>query len=107
MEALNQFYNNIQLSLMAGAQAVAASQSKGAIGADTLVGLADWARLKEVLQETNATRREIESVEQLIMAHKQVRRADKNAEEFPGKDVLDGVRMAGELWKRLLSANTR
>jgi hypothetical protein len=102
MQALNQFYSNIQLSLMAGAQAVAASQSKGAIKADKLVRLADWAHLKETLQESTATRREIESVEQLIMAHKQVRKADKDANEFPGKDLLDGVRAAGELWKRLL-----
>lgn len=102
MQLLNQFYSNIQLSLMAGAQAVAASRCKGTVKPDTLVRMADWAKLKAILQETAATRREIESVEQLIMAHKAVRKSDRDAEDFPGKELLDKLKVAGDLWRRLL-----
>lgn len=105
MQALNQFYSNMQLSLMAGAQAVAVDQHKNNVSPNRLIDIADWRILKDVLQEGGATRREIESIEQLIMAHKEVRKIDKTAGEFPGRDLLDGVRVAGELWKRLLPAN--
>lgn len=104
MQALNQFFSNIQLSQMASAQAVATRQNKGQISSGLLVKMADWEYLKEVLQEASATRREVESVEQLIMAHKAVRRADREKLEYPGKELFEGVRTAGELWTRLLAS---
>ena len=105
MQALNQFYSNIQLSLMAGAQAVAVDQHKNNVPPKLLVDIADWQILKDVLQEGGATRREIESIERLIMAHKNFREADMTTDELPGRDLIDGVRTAGELWKRMLPAN--
>ena len=106
MQALNQFYSNVQLSVMAGAQAVATHQSKKGVLPDNLMKMAEWQQLKGVLQEAGATRREIETVEQLIMAHKQAHKADQVADDFPGKELLARIRDVGELWKRLLPAET-
>lgn len=99
IQALNQFLSNLQLSMMAGAQAVAAQHEKGQLTTEKLVGMADWENLKSALQATTATKREIETVEQLIMAHKHAR---KSADEFPTKEVTAMIHTAGELWKRLL-----
>jgi hypothetical protein len=99
MQALHQFLSNIQLSMMAGAQTVAAHLSKGKVKGSDLVAMVDWANLKSVLQETSATKREIETVEQLIMAHKHARNEDA---DFPAREMTTMIRTAGELWKRLL-----
>jgi hypothetical protein len=94
-----QCLSNLQLCTMAAAQAAAVQSSKRDVSEKELAGLGDWVRLKEMLQQTSATRREVEAVERLILAHKQAR---TNAAEHLGKDLVDALRIAGELWARIL-----
>jgi predicted nucleotidyltransferase len=104
MQAFQQFLSNIQLSTMAGAQAVAVQQAKGKIKETKLVPMADWEHLKGMLQQTSATKREIEALQQLIEAHKQAR---KDGAEFVGRELMETIRVAGELWKRLLAPDRK
>lgn len=106
MQALNQFYSNIQLSLMSGAQAISANHHRGNLKSEELVSMADFEHLKGILKDAGATRREVESVERFINAHKMFRKTDTEFDEFPGKDLLAGIRAAGELWNRLLPKGT-
>lgn len=99
VQAFQQFLSHLQLSVMAGAQAVSAHSNKGKISGSDLIVMSKWETLKSTLQATSATKREIETLEQLIMAHKNARRTGT---EFPGKGVLDMIGATGELWKRLL-----
>ena len=98
MQAFNQFLSNVQISVMAGAQATAAQRSQGRVTGADLADLADWGNLKSIMQETSATNREIEILEQLVLAHKNAR----SEEEFPGKTIIDMMLAAADLWKRLL-----
>ena len=99
MQSYWQCLSNLQLCTMAAAQAVAVQHSKRDVPEKDLAGLGDWGRLKETLQQTSATRREIEAVEHLILAHKQAR---TNAAEYAGRDLVEALRIVGELWARLL-----
>lgn len=103
MQAFHQFLSNIQLSEMAGAQAVAIDKTKGTISCEKITALADWSNLKAVLLETAATKREIETLESLIMAHKQIRSKDR---DYAGKELMEMVQVVGELWQRLLPKTT-
>ena len=85
--------------MMAAAQAVAVPAGQTPLSGTELVAMSDWANLKNVLEDFDATRGEIDMVENLIMANK---RAGSN-EPFPGKIVLDQMQAANELWRRLLN----
>lgn len=99
MQSFWQCLSNLQLCTMAAAQAVAVQHPKRDVPEKDLAGLGDWGRLKDTLQQTTATRREIEAAERLILAHKQAR---TNAAEYMGRDLVEALRTVGELWSRLL-----
>ena len=99
IQAMNQFLSHLQLSMMAAAQAVAVPAGQAPLSGTELVAMSDWANLKNVLEDFDATRDEIDMVENLIMANK---RAGSN-ETFPGKIALDQMQAANELWRRLLN----
>lgn len=99
MQAFQRFLSSIQLSVMAGAQAVATDRFGRTVGPDDLVALAAWENLKQALVKASANPPEIEKVEWLINAHKQVR---KDNADFVGRELMDMVRDVGELWKKLL-----
>jgi len=99
MQAFQEFLANIQLSVMAGAQAVAAQRSQGRLNSKTLADMARWDHLKEKLSQAGATAQEVESIEQLVVAHKLAR---TETEYFAGKEAIDLVRRAGQLWRKLM-----
>ncbi|MEI8195052.1 MAG: nucleotidyltransferase domain-containing protein [Phycisphaerae bacterium] len=103
MQAFQQFLANIQLSMMAGAQAVVAHDGKGEVVTTELLGMASWEMLKAVLQKTTATKREIETVEMLIMAHKLARQGDT---DYAGEEAIAMLRRSADLWRRLLPSDS-
>jgi len=98
IQAFQQFLANIQLSAMAGAQAVAVRQSTGGLTGGLLVRMARWEYLKETLGQVGATAQEIDDIEQLVNAHKLAR---TETEHFAGREAIELVRRAGKLWSRL------
>lgn len=99
MQAFHQCLSHLQLSVMAGAQACVSKQQGHALNKDNLIDLSKWTKLKQGLQQMGASRREVESAEQLIMAYKQVR---KDSDHVIGHDILEKIQTMGNLWHRLL-----
>jgi predicted nucleotidyltransferase len=98
MQGITQILSNIQLSMMAYAQAAMVSASPGKLAADELVQSADWEVLRTALSKTALSEDELAMVEQLVMAHKRARAK----EGFPGCDLASGLESASKAWRRIL-----
>lgn len=99
LQSLWQCLSNLQLCTMAAAQAAVLQRATGTVRDEELLPLSDWKHLKESLQTTSATSQQVEAVEELILAHK---RARGNSSEYLGKEIVNCLRTAGELWEDLL-----
>ena len=100
MHAFDQVLSNLQLSVMAGSQAAAAQMHGGKLSKAHLLSLSNWEELKGILIDLGANRREIHTLDKLVAAHK-LARLDHPA--FPGKEIVEGARSAGNLWRRLFA----
>ena len=99
MQGFQQFLANIQLSVMAGAQAVATSGTNRTIEPDEVIALSDWDNLKRFLFSASVSQEDIHKIELLINAHKHVR---MDSATFAGKELMDMVKDVGEFWKKRL-----
>lgn len=101
MQGMTQILSNIQLSMMAYAQAAMVSASPGKLTADEVVQSADWGVVRTALSKTSLNEDELALVEQLVMAHKRARAK----ESFPGCDLANGLEASSKSWRRILQQN--
>lgn len=95
LQALDTFFTNIQLSVMAGAQALAVQSNPDPIGSKNLVKWAEWSQLVQDIEE-RTSRAEIGAMESLIDAKKQLRLD----EESPFQQVFKLLNTTSTVWHR-------
>ena len=98
MQALQQALSHFQLSVVAGAEAAATKDSQGRLPAVDLLDLAEWEHLERSLLDLGAGADEISCLAALVSGPKVAR---VSSSSFPGSDIIENARVAGELWKRL------
>jgi len=85
-QTFQQFLSNMQLCLMAGAQAVAADRLVSTLAGTDLVAMASWENLKTILVRAGVSQNDIELIERLILAQKHLRIGQ---EDYIGKEIMD------------------
>lgn len=104
MHAFHSFLSNLQLSIMAGAQAVAVENVTDTNSGQKLVPLSSWEVLHDVLKQIGVSNDELSAMRTLVYGHKEFRLKSGSSEI---SNILNLVAIVGKTWERLSTQSSK